>query len=104
LPGVVAVVVAVMPPPNAASAGEGAGVGSANSCIASPGAVVVWRTSSSRRALEDSAWNGSAGSPRSPRSTASPSGLATSAWLRSSSICPASRLSVGSLGRNTCDI
>ena len=98
-----AVVVDVMPPPNAASAGDGAGAASANSCSASPGAV-VWSTSSSRRALEESAWNGSPGSPRSPRSIASPSGLATSAWLRSSSIWLASRLSVGSLGRNRCDI
>ena len=86
---------------NAASAGDGVatGVASANSCIASPGWVVC-RTSSSRRALDHSARNASSDSARSARSIASPSLSCSSAWLRSSSICVASRLSVGSDGRN----
>ena len=70
----------------AASAGDAAGgAGSAKSCSASPGWVVC-STSSSRRALDDSARKASPVSPRSPRSaTCSPTGPRSSAWLRSSS-------------------
>ena len=93
-----------MPPPNAASAGDGAGAASANSCSASPGRgrlqdVVVAARARAQR-VERVA--GLAALARARR--ASPSGLATSAWLRSSSICAASRLSGGSAGRNRCDI
>ena len=86
----------------AASAGDAVGgAGSAKSCSASPGWVVC-STSSSRRALDDSARKASPVSPRSPRSaTCSPTGPRSSAWLRSSSTSTASFFSRGSDGRKT---